>query len=58
MLEPAKRGLLLLFGRDRIDDKVKQYLLKLRECGGVVNSTVTIASANGIIVTMNRHSSQ
>ena len=54
MLEPAKRGLLLLFGRDRIDDKVKQYLLKLRECGGVVNSAVTIASAKGIIVTMNR----
>ena len=53
MLEPAKHGCPLLLG-DRIDDKVKQYLLKLRECGGVVNSAVTIASAKGIILTMDR----
>ena len=39
---------------DRIDEMVKRYLIKLRDCGGVVNTSITIAGARGIILKMDK----
>ena len=53
-LHHAKRGRPLTLG-DRIDDMVQQYLIKLRECGGMVNTAITIAGARGIILKMDKN---
>lgn len=39
-LRLAKRGRPLMLG-DRIDEMVKRYLVKLRDCGGVVNTAIS-----------------
>ena len=43
-LNPAKRGHRLLLG-EQIDEQVKHYLHKLRDCGGIVNTAIAIAGA-------------
>ena len=46
-LEHGLRGRPLLLGE--LDIRVKAYLIKLRNTGGVVNSTVVICAATGIV---------
>lgn len=43
-----KRGRPVLLG-DRLDRMVQEYLLKLREGGGVVSARVVIGAAQGMI---------
>ncbi len=52
-LEPGKRGRPLLLG-EQMDEKVKQYLLSVRACGGMVNSAIAIAGAKEIILTFDK----
>ena len=52
-LKPAKRGRPLLLG-ESIDNKIQQYLTKLRECGSVVNTAITIAGAKGIVLKIDK----
>ncbi len=48
-LPSKKRGRPLLLG-DELDKKVKAYLVSLRSCGAVVNTAITLASAQGIVI--------
>ena len=50
-LLPKKRDCPLLLGEE-LDKKVKAYLLSLRSCGAgaVVNTAITLACAQGIVV--------
>ena len=50
---PAKRGHPLLLG-ERTDETVKQYLLKVRECRGIVNTAITTAGSKGIILNIDK----
>ena len=52
-LPNVKRGRPLLVGQ-QIDEKIQQYLRNLRDCGGVVNTAITIASAKGIVMSIDR----
>ena len=52
-LPGKKRGSPLLLG-ESIDHVVQQYVLKLRECGGAVNTAVVVAGAHGIVKSMDR----
>ncbi len=47
-LESAKRGPPLLLGKE-LDMQVQEYVKNLRDNGGVVNSAIVIAGAEGII---------
>jgi len=42
-----KRGRPLLLGK-RLDDQVQEYIMKLREYGCVVNTTIVVAAARGL----------
>ena len=48
-LNEKKRGRPLLVGED-VDYYVKQFLCEVQDCGGVVNTTITLATAKGIIL--------
>ncbi len=48
-LPSKKRGRPLLLG-DELDKKVKAYLVSLHSCGAVVNTAITLASAQGIVI--------
>uniref|UniRef100_A0A1X7V510 Uncharacterized protein n=1 Tax=Amphimedon queenslandica TaxID=400682 RepID=A0A1X7V510_AMPQE len=52
-LKPAKRGRPFLLG-ESIDNKIQQYLTKLRECGSVVSTAITIAGAKGIVLKIDK----
>ena len=49
VLPPQKRGRPLLLG-EKLDDQVQRYLKKVRECGGTVNTAITIAGAKGLLL--------
>ena len=53
VLPPQKRGRPLLLG-DKLDDQVQRYLKKVRECGGTVNTAITIAGAKGLLLKQDR----
>jgi hypothetical protein len=53
VLPLKKHGRPVLFGEE-LDRKLEQYLLKVREGGGVVSARVTIASARGILLHCDR----
>ena len=48
-LENKKRGRLLLIGME-LDNQVQSYVSKLREKGGVVNSSIVQSAAIGIVM--------
>lgn len=51
---PTKvRGRPLMLG-EKIDDEVKQFIKNLRTSGGVVNTTIVVAAAQGIVGAENR----
>ncbi len=52
-LSYAKRGRHHLVG-DRFDDMIKDYVVKLRQCEGVVNTAIVIAGARGIILKLDK----
>ena len=47
-LESAPRGPPLLLGKE-MDVQVQEYVKSLRESGGVVNSRIVMAAAEGIV---------
>ena len=55
VLPPKKRGRPLLLCKD-LDGKLQQYLLKVREGGGVVSARIVIAAARGILQHYDRSS--
>ena len=52
---PKKRGKLLLLGK-KVDAVVKEFILKLCECGLLINSTVVQTVAEGVSLAMDRTS--
>lgn len=52
-LPTKKRGRPLLLG-SRLDVEVQQYLLKVRECGGAVNTAITMAGAKGLLLKLDK----
>ena len=53
VLPVQKRGRPLLVGKD-LDSLIQQYVLVLREKRGVVNTSITIAGARGLLKRMDR----
>ena len=51
-LIPKKKGRPLTLGEE-LDKQVREYLLDTRRCGGIVNTTVTIATGTGIMMSQN-----
>ena len=51
-LPPSKRGRPLMLG-DQLDDAVIEHLQSIRTEGGVINSTIVVATATGIVKEMN-----
>ena len=49
ILPPKRRGRPVLLGEE-LDQKLQQYLLKVREGGGVVSARIAVASARGILL--------
>jgi hypothetical protein len=47
-LESAKRGHPLLLG-PQLDKEAQEYIINLREAGGVINSAIVMAAAEGIV---------
>lgn len=47
------RGRPLMLG-EKIDDEVKQFIKNFRTSGGVVNTTIVVAAAQGIVGAENR----
>ena len=52
-LPTKKRGRPLLLG-SRLDAEVQSYLVKVRECGGAVNTAITMAGAKGLLLKLDR----
>ena len=50
-----KRGKLLLLGK-KVDAVVKEFILKLCECGLLINSAIVQAVAKGVSLAMDRTS--
>ena len=46
-LNPVQRGHTLLL-REQIDETMRRYFLKVKECGGIVNTPITIAGATAV----------
>ena len=47
-LPPSKRGRTLILG-ERLDQAVSQRLQAIRNEGGIINSTIVMATAGGIL---------
>ena len=52
-LPEKKRGRHVLLG-ERLDEFVRKYVLKVREQGGAVNTTLVVAGAKGIVDSLDR----
>ena len=52
-VKPAKCGQPLLLG-EAIDNKIQQYLTKLGECAGVVNTAITVACVKEIVLKIDK----
>ena len=51
-LIPKKRGRPLILGEE-LDKQVREYLLEIRRHGGIVYTTVAIATGTGIVMSLN-----
>ena len=52
-LQPNKQGRPLLLGKS-LDDSIQQYVISLRENGGIINTAIVISGAKGLLKSMNR----
>ena len=48
-----KRGRKFLLG-EKMDSMVQQYIQRIREMGGVINTAIVISSAKGILMSQDR----
>lgn len=53
VLTPKKRGRKVMLGED-LDKLVQQYITGIRKTGGIINTSIVMAAAKGIVTSKNR----